>query len=197
MTITLQPALAPSPQPRPAPTVRALPPKPVAQRGQNWAPIDSHQFPATWRGSVILLRLPVWRRERRGRLRKLNVPFAEPLLETCGDCRVLAVVSGAARDVTPPGPRSQETNFSTWMSAGNRPSLAKFFTMADIARSAIEVNSRAAHLGISMCRSGLRCAGDRIAPCNSSPPWSASNSEPCRRSRRTEQRPSRPHFSWP
>ena len=38
-TITRQPALAPSPQPRPAPTVRALPPKPVAQRGQNWTPI--------------------------------------------------------------------------------------------------------------------------------------------------------------
>src|ERR1700761_8223836 len=37
-TIT-QPALAPSPQPRPAPTRRALPSKPVAQRGQNWTPI--------------------------------------------------------------------------------------------------------------------------------------------------------------
>jgi putative ABC transport system substrate-binding protein len=35
---------------------------------------------------------------------------------------------------------------------------------------ATEVNSRAALLGISMCRSGLRRAGDKIAPCNSSPP---------------------------
>ena len=33
-----QPALAPSPQHPPAPTARALPPKPVAQRGQNWTP---------------------------------------------------------------------------------------------------------------------------------------------------------------
>ena len=29
----------PSPQPRPAPTARALPPEPVAQEGQNWTPI--------------------------------------------------------------------------------------------------------------------------------------------------------------
>jgi hypothetical protein len=86
---------------------------------------------------------------------------------------------------------------SKWMFAGNRPRLAKLLTMADIARSAIEVNSRAAHLGISMCRSELRRAGDRIAPCNSSPPWSANNSESCRRSRRTERRPSCPRFSWP
>jgi tripartite-type tricarboxylate transporter receptor subunit TctC len=38
-TITRQPALGPSPQPRPAPTARALPPEPVAQEGQNWTPI--------------------------------------------------------------------------------------------------------------------------------------------------------------
>ena len=38
-TITRPPALAPPPQPRPAPTGRALPPKPVAQGGQNWTPI--------------------------------------------------------------------------------------------------------------------------------------------------------------
>ena len=38
MTIT-RPALATSPQSRPAPTRRALPPKPAAQRGQNWTPI--------------------------------------------------------------------------------------------------------------------------------------------------------------
>src|SRR3977135_1887918 len=37
-TIT-QPALVSSPQSRPAPTRRALPSKPVAQRGQNWTPI--------------------------------------------------------------------------------------------------------------------------------------------------------------
>ena len=37
-TIT-QPALVTSPQSRPAPTRRALPPKPAAQRGQNWTPI--------------------------------------------------------------------------------------------------------------------------------------------------------------
>jgi hypothetical protein len=37
-TIT-QPALATSPQPRPAPTRRVLRSKPAAQRGQNWTPI--------------------------------------------------------------------------------------------------------------------------------------------------------------
>jgi hypothetical protein len=41
MTITLQPALAPSPQPGPPPTERALPPKPGAQKGPNWTPIRS------------------------------------------------------------------------------------------------------------------------------------------------------------
>jgi hypothetical protein len=35
----LQPALAPSPQPRPAPTARALSPGLVAQGGHNWTPI--------------------------------------------------------------------------------------------------------------------------------------------------------------
>jgi len=35
---------------------------------------------------------------------------------------------------------------------------------------ATEINLRAALLGISMCRSGLRRAGDRVAPCNSSLP---------------------------
>src|SRR5712664_3266619 len=34
-----QPALAPSPQPRPAPTVRALPAELAAQRGPFWMPI--------------------------------------------------------------------------------------------------------------------------------------------------------------
>src|SRR6267378_8616701 len=34
-----QPALAPSPQPRPAPTVRALPVELAAQRGPFWMPI--------------------------------------------------------------------------------------------------------------------------------------------------------------
>ena len=34
-----QPALAPSPQPRPAPTARALPPELVTQRGPFWMPI--------------------------------------------------------------------------------------------------------------------------------------------------------------
>jgi hypothetical protein len=34
-----QPALAPSPQPRPAPTVRALPPELAVQRGPFWMPI--------------------------------------------------------------------------------------------------------------------------------------------------------------
>src|SRR3974390_3731181 len=43
-TITRKPALAPSPQPRPAPTVRALPPEPVAQRGQNWTPIGGQSW---------------------------------------------------------------------------------------------------------------------------------------------------------
>ena len=40
LTITRQPALAPSPQPQPAPTARSLPPKHVAQKGQNWTPIE-------------------------------------------------------------------------------------------------------------------------------------------------------------
>ena len=35
---------------------------------------------------------------------------------------------------------------------------------------AVEVNSRDALLGISMCHPGPRRAGDRISPCNSSPP---------------------------
>jgi hypothetical protein len=35
---------------------------------------------------------------------------------------------------------------------------------------ATEINARAALPGISICRSGLRRAGDRAAPCNSSPP---------------------------
>src|SRR5206468_814357 len=39
MTIK-QPALVSPPQSRPAPTRRALPAKPAAQRGQNWTPID-------------------------------------------------------------------------------------------------------------------------------------------------------------
>jgi hypothetical protein len=43
-------------------------------------------------------------------------------------------------------------------------------TQQQLADPATEVNSRAALLGISICRSGLRRAGDRIAPCNSSPP---------------------------
>src|SRR3954468_20932418 len=38
-TITHKPPLAPSPQSRPAPTARALPPKPAAQRGPFWMPI--------------------------------------------------------------------------------------------------------------------------------------------------------------
>src|SRR5205809_554695 len=38
-TTIQQPALAPSPQPRPAPTGRALPPNLAAQGGQNWTPI--------------------------------------------------------------------------------------------------------------------------------------------------------------
>ena len=38
-TITRLSALAPSPQPRPAPTARALPPKHVDQRGPFWTPI--------------------------------------------------------------------------------------------------------------------------------------------------------------
>src|SRR6476646_2887279 len=38
-TMIKQPALAPSPQPRPAPTARALPPKSAVQGGQNWTPI--------------------------------------------------------------------------------------------------------------------------------------------------------------
>src|SRR5437762_4235591 len=38
-TTIQQPALAPSPQPRPAPTGRALPPNLDAQGGQNWTPI--------------------------------------------------------------------------------------------------------------------------------------------------------------
>src|SRR3981081_3228068 len=38
-TTTPQPGLVSSPQSRPAPTRRALPSKPVAQRGQNWTPI--------------------------------------------------------------------------------------------------------------------------------------------------------------
>src|SRR5260370_42699416 len=38
-TIAPQPALAASPQPRPAPTARALPPGLVEQGGQNWTPI--------------------------------------------------------------------------------------------------------------------------------------------------------------
>src|SRR5262249_26070695 len=38
-TIKSPPALAPSSQPRPAPTARALPPKPAAQRGPFWMPI--------------------------------------------------------------------------------------------------------------------------------------------------------------
>src|SRR6516164_11562845 len=37
--IIKQAALAPSPQPRPAPTARALPPKRVDQRGPFWVPI--------------------------------------------------------------------------------------------------------------------------------------------------------------
>src|ERR1700716_902034 len=61
-TITPQPALAPSPQPRSAPTGRALPPELVVQEdqswtlivgqcwtpivGQNWTPIDTgHIYP--------------------------------------------------------------------------------------------------------------------------------------------------------
>jgi hypothetical protein len=40
-TIT-QPALVPSPQSWPAPTRRALPPNPAAQRGQNWKPMRGH-----------------------------------------------------------------------------------------------------------------------------------------------------------
>src|SRR5437763_7917401 len=38
-TMIKQSALAPSPQPRPAPTARALPSRSVAQGGQNWTPI--------------------------------------------------------------------------------------------------------------------------------------------------------------
>src|SRR5215212_10130284 len=38
-TITHKPALAPSPQPRPAPTVRALPSAPATLRGPFWMPI--------------------------------------------------------------------------------------------------------------------------------------------------------------
>jgi hypothetical protein len=38
-TTIKQPALASVPQPRPAPTRRALPAKPDAQRGQNWTPM--------------------------------------------------------------------------------------------------------------------------------------------------------------
>src|SRR5205823_6568578 len=38
-TTIQQPALVPSPQPRPAPTGRALPPNLAAQGGQNWTPI--------------------------------------------------------------------------------------------------------------------------------------------------------------
>src|SRR5471032_2895895 len=38
-TITHKPALAPSPQPRPAPTARVLPAEPAAQRGPFWMPI--------------------------------------------------------------------------------------------------------------------------------------------------------------
>src|SRR5712672_2362671 len=41
LTINRQPALAPSPQPRPAPTARALPSEPVARGGQSWTPIDT------------------------------------------------------------------------------------------------------------------------------------------------------------
>src|SRR4051794_17989348 len=37
--ITHKPALAPSPQPRSAPTARALPPELFAQRGPFWMPI--------------------------------------------------------------------------------------------------------------------------------------------------------------
>src|SRR5277367_5535761 len=39
LKITRQPVLAPSPQPRPAPTARALPPKHAGKGGQNWTPI--------------------------------------------------------------------------------------------------------------------------------------------------------------
>src|SRR5881227_3820258 len=38
-TMIKQSALAPSPQPRPAPTARALPSGLIAQGGQNWTPI--------------------------------------------------------------------------------------------------------------------------------------------------------------
>src|SRR5215469_11921927 len=38
-TTIKRPALVSSPLSRPAPTSRALPPKPAAQRGQNWKPI--------------------------------------------------------------------------------------------------------------------------------------------------------------
>ena len=68
-TITKPPALAPSPQPRPAPTARALPSGLVAQGGQNctpirgqickpidrqWKPRDPHL--ATSRRHLLLLR---------------------------------------------------------------------------------------------------------------------------------------------
>jgi hypothetical protein len=44
--ITRQPALAPSPQPRPALRARALPSGPVAQRGPFWMPIDTYAHQA-------------------------------------------------------------------------------------------------------------------------------------------------------
>ena len=61
-TITHKPALAPSPQPRPAPTARALPSELVAQRGPFWmpirgpnpTPIDSNV--KRWRNAEMALR---------------------------------------------------------------------------------------------------------------------------------------------
>src|SRR5208282_4332391 len=66
--ITSQPALAPSPQPRPAPTGRALIAQNVGKggpfrmpiRGPDWMPIDSHDAalvggePTTLRGAEIV-----------------------------------------------------------------------------------------------------------------------------------------------
>src|SRR5260370_40499329 len=83
LTITPQPAPAPSTKPRPAPAARALPPGLVAQVGQNWTPIVGQNWMPIDTGDAartapVLYRVPQARRVVRRRGGGLSAALHEP-----------------------------------------------------------------------------------------------------------------------